>query len=122
MSTALRVFSGCSFAQPLGLAPLALCPKSRNATADFYFFPSVSRSQYYSPLRKGYVPFPSCGGCSIAATPPRRSSQKKLRKKLHFFYCGAWGCSLNQKISFKINIFWYVFISNFSDQSTTKNK
>jgi hypothetical protein len=78
-------FSGCSFAQPLGLAPLALCPKSRNANAVFYFFPNVSRSQYYSPLRKGYVPFPSCGGCSIAATPPLRSSQKKFRKNSIFF-------------------------------------
>jgi hypothetical protein len=85
MSAALRVFSGCSFAQPLGLAPLALCPKSRNAIADLYFFPTVSRSQYYSPLRKGYVPFPSCGGCSIAATPPLRSSQKKFRKNSIFF-------------------------------------
>jgi hypothetical protein len=29
MSAALSVFSGCSFAQPSGLAPLSLCPKSR---------------------------------------------------------------------------------------------
>jgi hypothetical protein len=46
-------FSGCSFAQPSGLAPLALCPKSRNSAekaVDFYFFPAVSRSQYFSPL------------------------------------------------------------------------
>ena len=26
--------------------------------------------------RRDYVPFPSCGGCSIAATPPRRSSSR----------------------------------------------
>ena len=39
MSAALSVFSGCSFAQPLGLAPLALCPKSRNATGCLIFFP-----------------------------------------------------------------------------------
>lgn len=34
MSAALSVFSGCSFAQPSGLAPFvktSLCPKSRNA-------------------------------------------------------------------------------------------
>ena len=31
MSVAPYFFSGCSFAQPSGLAPLALCPKSRNA-------------------------------------------------------------------------------------------
>ena len=31
MSDALSFFSGCSFAQPSGLAPLSLCPKSRNA-------------------------------------------------------------------------------------------
>ncbi|HEY0040054.1 MAG TPA: hypothetical protein VGB71_05285, partial [Flavisolibacter sp.] len=35
--------------------------------------------------------FPSCGDGSIAATPPLRSSKNKFRK-LHLFFCGAWGC------------------------------
>lgn len=39
MSAALSFFSGCSFAQPSGLAPLALYPKSRNAKGWLIFFP-----------------------------------------------------------------------------------
>lgn len=38
MSATLSVFSGCSFAQPSGLAPLSLCPKSRNAKGCLLFF------------------------------------------------------------------------------------
>jgi hypothetical protein len=41
MSAALSVFSGCSFAQPSGLAPFvktSLCPKSRNAKRLTYIF------------------------------------------------------------------------------------
>jgi hypothetical protein len=39
MSAALNIFSGCSFAQPSGLAPLALCPKSRYAKGWLIFLP-----------------------------------------------------------------------------------
>jgi hypothetical protein len=39
MSAALYFFSGCSFAQPSGLAPLLLCPKSRNAKGWLLYFP-----------------------------------------------------------------------------------
>jgi hypothetical protein len=42
MSVTLYFFSGCSFAQPSGLAPLALCPKSRNAKGCLLFSPRSS--------------------------------------------------------------------------------
>jgi hypothetical protein len=42
-SVAPYFFSGCSFAQPSGFAPLSLCIGLRNANADFYFFPAVTR-------------------------------------------------------------------------------
>jgi hypothetical protein len=77
-------FSGCAFAQPLGLAPFrekrhfALNQGTpRKSGSDFYFFPNVSRSQYYTFVpQKSVTSFPSCGGCSIAATPPLRSSYR----------------------------------------------
>ena len=99
MSAALSVFSGCSFAQPSGLAPLtsfqlsisnrllttsllhshpirSLCPKSRNAYGCFLFFPRrytlIATSFRYVPSLNSRV----YGGCSIAATPPLRSSKK----------------------------------------------
>lgn len=61
LSAALSVFSGCSFAQPSGLAPfrkkLHFALNQGTPKADLYIFPAVSRFYPFSPLRKGYVLF-----------------------------------------------------------------
>jgi hypothetical protein len=75
MSVALYFFSGCSFAQPSGLAPLALCLKLRNAYRLTYIFSPPLHARSTSLHSVNYASFPSCGGCSIAATPPLRSSK-----------------------------------------------
>jgi hypothetical protein len=123
MSAALRVFSGCSFAQPLGLAPLALCPKSRNvpqkAGLTYIFSPPFhARSLTLHFARATFRSHPA-----VAVRLPQHrhfAPRKKNSVKTPFFYCGAWGCSLNQNISFQFNIFWIPFHKNFI--GSEKNK
>ena len=57
-STATYFFSGCSLNQPSRLAPLKLCPKSRNANADFNFFRAVPRSQFFRSPRSSSASSP----------------------------------------------------------------
>jgi hypothetical protein len=56
MSVAPYFFGGCSFAQPSGLAPFRekrhFALNQGTPKAVFYIFPAVSRSQYFSTLRK----------------------------------------------------------------------
>ena len=64
-----------------------LCPKSRKARKSgqplTFSLPFHARSP---PLHcAGSAPFPSCGGGSIAATPPHRSSQKENSASYIFF-------------------------------------
>ncbi|RTY87432.1 hypothetical protein [Flavobacterium sp. RSP15] len=101
MSVALYFFSGCSFAQPSGLAPFRekrhVALNQGTPAAVFYFFPAVSRS---SPFILRLVPrqlqFSASGGCSIAATPPLRSSINNdfhYRYNHHFLRClGVFDC------------------------------
>jgi len=74
MSAALYFFSGCSFAQPSGLAPLSLCPKSRIAKGSLLLLPRrytlIAATFRFIPTLNSRI----YGGCSIAATPPLRSS------------------------------------------------
>jgi len=85
-SAAPCFFSGCSFAQPSGFAPLSLCIGIRNAVADLYFFPAVTRSQPYSPEKRA--------SRSVVAVRGRNTAWRSsvlLREKLHN-PCGASGC------------------------------
>jgi hypothetical protein len=101
MSAALYFFSGCSFAQPSGLAPLSLCPKSRNAKGYLIFFPRrftlISASFRSVPT----LTFRIYGGSSIAATPPLRSSKNnnfRYRYNYHFLRClGVFDCRFHKK-------------------------
>ena len=68
----------------------SLCPKSRNAyrLTDIFSPPFHARSPTLHSVNS--ASFSSCGGCSIAATPPRRSSSAKkssLPEKGHHFFC-----------------------------------
>jgi hypothetical protein len=69
MSFALYFFSGCSYDKQLGLAPLAFCPKSRNADADFNFFPNVTRSHdFTSSFFVSFHPEAACHGRNTATS------------------------------------------------------
>ena len=68
---------GCSNRQPSRLAHF-VCPKSRNANADFNFFRAVTRSQPSSP-EKG---LPSLWWLSVAATPPPTPKKKAFYELL----------------------------------------
>jgi hypothetical protein len=101
MSAALSFFSGCSFAQPSGLAPLSLCPKSMNAKGYLIFFPRrftlISASFRFVPT----LTFRIYGGRSIAATPPLRSSINnnfRYRYNYYFLRClGVFDCRFQKK-------------------------
>ena len=104
MSAALSFFSGCSFAQPSGLAPsrpkrrdFALNQGSPPRRVTYIFSPPFHASSKTLHCVNSVRSF-SCCGCAIAATPPRRSSSAKksavpLKWGIPFFApCGAWGC------------------------------
>jgi hypothetical protein len=89
MSVALYFFSGCSFAQPSGLAPFRekrhFALNQGTPAAVFYFFPAVSRSSsFILRLVPHQLQFSASGGCSIAATPPLRSSYIALQLRYRF--------------------------------------
>jgi hypothetical protein len=76
--------------QPSRLAYF-VCPESRNANADFYFFRAVTRSQPYTP-EKGA---PVLWWLSVTATPP--PSHKKTKKNGFFASLGCLFCSANPR-------------------------
>jgi hypothetical protein len=100
MSAALSFFSGCSFAQPSGLAPFGEKPhfalNQGTPTGCIVFFPRrftlIATSFRYVPSLNSRV----YGGCSIAATPPLRSSKNnnfRYRYNYHFLRClGVFDC------------------------------
>ena len=73
--------------QPSRLAPLKLCPKSRNANADFNFFRAVPRTQFFHFSRSSFVPSPVV---AVSAATPPLVQQKKAPCK-HRFFCFTWG-------------------------------
>jgi len=88
---------GCSLNQPSRLAPLTLCPESRNANANLNFFRAVPRSQSLHSSAGSTVPSPvvACRLPQHRHYAPRKK-EKNIREKLLFFpfFCGAWGCFL----------------------------
>ena len=86
----------------VGSAPL--CPKSRNALkrAGVNFFRAVSRSQYYSPLRKlRSVPILRwLFDCRNTATALLTNKKENSASYVSFFICcGAWGCLIAPETS-----------------------
>ena len=103
MSAALGVLSGCSFAQPLGLAPFrekrhfALNQGTPPLTSIFSP-PFHARS---ATLHFAKTTFHSHPAVAVRLPQHRHGApRKKNSVKTPFFYCGAWGCFLNQNISF----------------------
>ena len=98
VSVAPYFFSGCSFAQPSGLAPLALCPKSRNAKGCLIFFPrrftllsllsTSSRGKSGATLR-------SRSRVAVRLPQPRHCAPQQIiisAIATIIIFCGAWGC------------------------------
>jgi hypothetical protein len=101
ISVALYFFSGCSFAQPSGLAPFRekrhFALNQGTPPAIPYFFPAVSRSfSFILRLVPRQLQFSASGGCSIAATPPLRSSSRPKRTRLRCL--GVFDCRFHNNV------------------------
>jgi hypothetical protein len=82
-STAPYFFSGCSLNPPSRLAPLTLCPGSRNANAELIFFRAVARSQSLLSASQGSAAFPVLWWQLEGRNTAWRSSEKT---PLHYVF------------------------------------
>ncbi len=83
VSVAPCLLGGCSLAQPsTSIGTLSLTFIDCSAIASLFRLPLHARIP--TALKKG---FSVCGGCSIAATPPHRSSKKSSVNYAFFLRC-----------------------------------
>ena len=106
MSAALSVFSGCSFAQPSGLAPfgknLTLPLIKERLRLTFIFSPPLHAA--IPTLHFAIASFHSRSSVAVRLPQhrhcaPRKANNFRLRYN-HLFFCGAWGCSISTTICF----------------------
>jgi hypothetical protein len=101
--------------QPSRLAPLKLCPKSRNANADFNFFRAVPRTQFFHFSRSSFVPSPVV---AVSAATPPLVQQKTLLASTAFF--ASLGVFIVKPHTNALRLFAHFFRRSRACQRTSK--